>query len=251
MIINNNDDANNKVLGNKIQTLNNELIAENIEKVKKRVFSAAERSGRNPCDIKIIAVTKTVSAEAVEEAIKSGITDMGENRVQELCSKYEIINNKCSWHLIGHLQKNKVKYVIDKVRLIHSVDSVELAEEINKHAAKANKIMDVLVQVNVSGEETKFGIEPGQVYNFLTKLSGLGNIKVRGLMTIAPLVSEKEDVRPIFRQLKKIFIDMKNENIDNISMEFLSMGMSNDFEVAIEEGSNMVRIGTAIFGKRN
>ncbi len=180
----------------------------------------------------------------------AGITDIGENRVQELCSKYEILDNSCNWHLIGHLQTNKVKYVIDKVRLIHSVDSIKLAREIDRQAAKAGKTVDVLIQVNVANEEMKYGIAPEEVYDFLTEASGLGNIKVKGLMTIAPFAQDMGDIRPIFRRMRKIYIDMRNENIDNISMEFLSMGMSNDFETAIEEGSNMVRIGTAIFSKR-
>jgi pyridoxal phosphate enzyme (YggS family) len=231
----------------------NELsIAENIEKVKARIRAAAERSGRDPADIKIIAVTKTVSPERIARTVDCGLTELGENRVQELCAKYEQVDRRCNWHLIGHLQTNKVKYIIDKVSLIHSLDRTELAEEIHKRALKEGKVIDALVQVNAAGEETKFGVPVEQAKTFVCEMSKFPNIKVRGLMTIAPLAKDPEEVRWVFETLRKLRIDINNECADNINinMDYLSMGMSGDFEVAIEEGSNMVRIGTAIFGER-
>lgn len=227
-----------------------DLICGNIERIRERVAAAALRSGRKPEDVKIIAVTKTVEPERIRKAVACGLTELGENRVQELTEKYDIIEGSCRWHLIGHLQTNKVKYIADKASLIHSLDSMELAQEIQKRAEKAGRVLEALVQVNVAGEETKSGISPEQAAGFVKALSGFGNIKVKGLMTIAPLVENPEDVRWVFSGLKKLLIDIRKENIDNIDMECLSMGMSNDFETAIEEGSNLVRIGTAIFGKR-
>lgn len=230
-------------------------ISENIERVRERIERAAKKSGREAADIKIIAVTKTIDVQRIVKAIELGITDIGENRVQELCEKYDRININnigigFNWHMIGHLQTNKVKYIINKVHMIQSLDRVELAREIQKRAEKVNRILDVLVQVNVAREETKFGLFKEQVPEFVKILAGFKNIRVKGLMTIAPYAKDPEDVRHIFRELRKLLIDIKKENIDNIDMDYLSMGMSNDFEVAIEEGSNMVRIGTAIFGER-
>ena len=227
-----------------------DYIKSNIEEVRKRVEKAALKSGRNPGDIKIIGVTKTVDTDRIMKAIDAGIVDLGENRVQELLEKYDKINRKCRWHLIGHLQTNKVKYIIDKVSLIHSVDRIELVQEIQKRAEKIGRIVDVLVQVNVAEEESKFGIRTSEALDFVKEVSRFENIKVRGLMTIAPLVENPETVRYVFRELRKLLIDIRQENIDNINMDFLSMGMSNDFEIAVEEGSNMIRVGTAIFGRR-
>jgi pyridoxal phosphate enzyme (YggS family) len=228
-----------------------EYIKSNILELKKKVSAAAEKSGRTADEIKIIAVTKTVEPVRISKAVEEGFLDLGENRVQELCEKYDIINKDCRWHLIGHLQTNKVKYIIDKVDLLHSLDSFELAYEIQKKAEKAGRIINSLVQVNVSGEESKFGIEPGKVPDFLKEVSTMANIKVKGLMTIAPFSPDPEKIRYVFRELRKMLIDIRTENIDNIDMDLLSMGMSNDFEVAIEEGANIVRIGTAIFGERH
>jgi len=227
-----------------------DYIKSNIEEVRKRVEKAALKSGRNPGDIKIIGVTKTVDTDRIMKAIDAGIVDLGENRVQELLEKYDKINRECRWHLIGHLQTNKVKYIIDKVSLIHSVDRIELVQEIQKRAEKIGRIVDVLVQVNVAEEESKFGIRTSEALDFVKEVSRFENIKVRGLMTIAPLVENPETVRYVFRELRKLLIDIRQENIDNINMDFLSMGMSNDFEIAVEEGSNMIRVGTAIFGRR-
>lgn len=225
-------------------------INENCKNVEDRIRAAAIKAGRDPKEIRLIAVTKTVDADRIRKALEYGITDVGENRVQELCEKYSIFGDQCKWHLIGHLQTNKVKYIIDKVSLIHSLDSMELAEEIQKRAAKAGRIVDVLVQVNVAKEATKFGIDAESAQDFIRKLSKMGNIKVKGLMTIAPFSEDPEQVRWVFAGLRKLRIDIAEENIDNIDMDYLSMGMSNDFEVAIEEGANMVRVGTAIFGRR-
>jgi len=233
-----------------MSTENAGVIKENIEKIKLRVASAAQKSGRDPKDVKIIAVTKTVDTARIMEAIDAGVTDVGENRVQELCNKYDIIGAQCNWHLIGSLQTNKVKYIIDKVALIHSLDRIELAEEIQKRAERISRVVDVLVQVNVAKEETKSGIYLEQAYDFVKEVSKYGNIRIRGLMTIAPFAENPEEVRFVFRELHKLYIDISRENADNINMDYLSMGMSNDFEIAIEEGSNMVRIGTAIFGRR-
>ncbi len=226
-----------------------ESIRRNIEDVRRRIAEAAASAGRSG-DITLIAVTKTIPHERIIEAIDAGITDLGENRVQELTDKIGAVDREVNWHMIGHLQKNKVKYIIEKVKLIHSVDSEELCDEIQKRAERAGRIVDVLVQVNVSGEESKFGIPPERTEEFLRRVSEKSNIRVRGLMTIAPLVDDPEKTRPYFRKMYEIFIDIKRKTINNISMDYLSMGMSNDFEVAIQEGSNMVRIGTAIFGKR-
>ena len=237
-------------------TCNN--VKENISSVMERVSKAAIGSGRKPEMIKVIAVTKNVEYERIMEALKtSTIRDLGENRVQELVSKFEIFNSKLesnykniNWHFIGRLQRNKVKYIVDKVKMVHSLDSIKLAQEINDRMEKVQRIMDVLIEVNVAEEKTKYGIKTNEVEDFLKEVSNFKYIKVKGLMTIAPKVPDPEEVRPVFRELKKIFIDISRKNIDNIDMVYLSMGMSNDFKVAIEEGSNIVRIGTSIFGKR-
>ncbi len=233
--------------------MNDELdyIRHNCESIKERIAAAAIRAGRSPAEVKLIAVSKTVNAATAKKALECGITDLGENRVQEFCDKADIIDVKCNWHLIGHLQTNKVKYLIDRIAMIHSLDSLELAAEIQKRAEKAAKQIEVLVQVNIASEDSKFGISPEDTLGFIKSLAKMGNIKVKGLMTIAPLAENPEDVRWVFAGLRKLLIDISKENIDNINMDYLSMGMTNDFETAIEEGSNMVRIGTAIFGKRN
>jgi PLP dependent protein len=227
-----------------------ETLKGNIDSIRQRILISAEKSGRKYEDIKIIAVSKTIGPDVMMEVIGNGILDLGENRVQELCEKYDIINKECNWHLIGHLQTNKVKYIIDKVTLIHSVDSLELAKEIQLRASKISSIQEILIQVNVSGEESKFGLNPIEVKDFIKEISTYPNVKIKGLMTIGPNTEDKEKIRMVFRNLKKIFIDIKQENIDNIDMDALSMGMSNDFEIAIEEGANIVRIGSAIFGQR-
>jgi pyridoxal phosphate enzyme (YggS family) len=223
---------------------------QNLENLKQRIIIAAKNSGRDPQEIKIVAVTKTIEPKRIIEIIDCGILNLGENRVQELCEKYDIIKRECNWHLIGHLQTNKVKYIIDKVTLIHSVDSMELVKELQLRAGRINRVIEILIQVNISGEETKFGIRPHEVKDFILSVSKFQNIKVKGLMTIAPNTYDKDRIRDVFKNLNKIFIDIKQENIDNINMEILSMGMSNDFEIAIEEGAHMIRVGSLIFGSR-
>ena len=231
--------------------MNDLNIKENLDSIYSRIKVAAEKSGRRSEDIKLIAVTKTIDVDRIKSVYDYGILDMGENRVQELLEKYDKLDQSCKWHLIGHLQTNKVKYIIDKVQMIHSVDSLQLAKEINVRAEKLGKKIDILLQVNVSGEESKFGISPNEVLEFIKIISQYRNIALRGMMTIAPYSPNTEDVRYVFRKLYDIYIDIKHEKIDNVSMDYLSMGMSNDFEIAIEEGANVVRVGTGIFGKRD
>lgn len=221
-------------------------VRDNVYSIRSRINSACERSGRNIDDITIIGVTKTFEADKIAEAVKCGITNVAENRVQELVRKYDDVNG-VSWHLIGHLQTNKVKYIADKVSLIHSVDSIKLATEIDKQAEKVGRVIDVLIEVNVSGEESKFGVSPDELDELLLGMSDLSHIKVQGLMTMAPLYAEKDEIRQIFKKMYKIFIDNRAKKYNNINMGILSMGMSNDFEIAIEEGATMVRIGRAMF----
>lgn len=201
-------------------------------------------------DIKIIAVTKTVDVDRINEAIALGITDIGENKVQEIQEKYEQINKDVKWHMIGHLQSNKVKYIIDKVEMIHSLDRLSLAEEIQKRAEGLNIYVNSLVQVNIAEEDSKFGLRKEEVIPFIKSLKDLNRIKVKGLMTIAPFVEDPEEARYVFRDLKSLFEEIKDININNVDMKYLSMGMTNDYEVALEEGANIIRIGTGIFGKR-
>lgn len=225
-------------------------IKNNLEAVRKKICEAAEKSGRNENEITLIAVTKTHSPEMINEAIDLGVTDIGENKVQEIVEKYDHVK-PVRWHLIGHLQTNKVKYIIDKVYMIHSVDSVHLMEEIDRQAKKHGVIMKILIQINISGEETKFGISPDQLDEMLECAERLSNVKVCGLMTILPKVDNCVSLRLHFINIRRIYIDISKKKYNNISMQYLSMGMSGDFEEAIEEGSNMVRIGRAIFGERN
>lgn len=226
-------------------------IKENIDSILERTAAAARRSGRNPEDIMVIGVSKTVDAERAREAVEGGLINLGENRVQELVSKYEQLSDiNVKWHLIGHLQKNKVKYIIDKTVLIHSVESLELANEINKRALKNNMTANVLIELNIGEEESKFGINEESVYDFVKAMEQFENIKVLGLMTVAPFSENPEDVRWVFRKMKEIFVKISEMKLINTEMKYLSMGMTNDFEIAIEEGANIVRIGTAIFGKR-
>lgn len=226
------------------------MISENLNRIYNCIRKAAFKSGRNPDEIKLVAVTKTVDVDKINQAIDCGITAIGENRVQELIKKYPLINKEVEWHLIGHLQTNKVKYIIDKVNLIHSVDSIKLMEEINKRAKDKGRIMDILVEVNISGEASKFGIKPEDLFKFLKEASQYSNINVKGLMTIAPYCIDPEETRPYFKEMKRLFDEASQLDIHNVKMVYLSMGMSNDFEIAIEEGANIIRIGTALFGQR-
>jgi hypothetical protein len=226
-------------------------IRHNLELITDRMEEAASISGRRGKDIKLVAVTKTVDTERIKEAAALGITCIGENRVQEISRKYDELKEcPLEWHMIGHLQRNKVKYIIDKVALIHSVDTVALAEEINKRALQTNRKADVLLQINVSGEDSKFGLCAGHIKRFIEQTEGFQNIHIRGLMTIAPYTDNPEEARPVFSKLREIFEKVRAEKYQGVDMDYLSMGMTGDYSVAIEEGANIVRIGTGIFGSR-
>lgn len=225
-------------------------ISKNLEAIKKKIEAAAIKSGRIPEDIKLLAVSKTIAPEIIQQAIDLGLTELGENKVQEIMSKYDLLP-QAQWHLIGHLQTNKVKYIIDKVKLIHSVDSIKLAQEISKRAVQAGITMNVLVEINIGNEESKHGVPIDKAEALAVEISKLDNITVKGLMTVAPFVENPEENRKYFKQMKNLFVDIASKNYNNIFMEYLSMGMTNDYEIAIEEGANIVRIGTGLFGKRN
>ncbi|PKM50266.1 MAG: YggS family pyridoxal phosphate-dependent enzyme [Firmicutes bacterium HGW-Firmicutes-7] len=226
-------------------------IKSNIEEIHSKVIEACRQVGRRQEEVTLIAVTKTKPIEAMEQALSCGIIHVGENKVQEIINKYPHFENNFKWHMIGHLQTNKIKSIIDKVELIHSVDRMKLAQLISLEASKINKVQNILIQVNIAEEETKFGIEKNEVEAFIKEAAQLPNICIKGLMTVAPFVEDAEENRPIFREMFQVFVDINSKNIDNVTMDVLSMGMTNDFEVAIEEGATMVRIGTAIFGERN
>lgn len=226
-------------------------IGENIKHVTARRNAAAERSGRAGDDVLLVAVTKLHSAEEINEAIDCGITDIGENKVQEIMDKYDHVK-PVRWHLIGHLQTNKVKYIIDKVCMIHSVDSLHLAQEINKRAEQHGLTMDILIQVNSAMEESKFGITTGQTGELIRQiLDTCPHVRIRGLMCIAPFEENPEDARVYFAEVKKLYDEYGRIEHERLNFKYLSMGMSNDFEVAIEAGSNLIRVGTLIFGARD
>ena len=227
-----------------------EAIRDNIADIKKRIENAALRSGRKADDICLIAVSKTRTAQEVDIAASCGITDVGENKVQEIIAKKPQVVSDLRWHLIGHLQTNKVKSIIDKVDVIHSVDSIHLAQEINKRAEQLKTVKDILLQVNVAGEEQKFGFSPEDAKAAAYEISEkLNNVKIRGLMQIAPFAEDPEDVRIYFRRLFSFYEELKRDIAPQADM--LSMGMSGDFEIAVEEGATHVRVGTAIFGERD
>ena len=226
------------------------MIRENLEAVRLKIQKAAKEAGVDPRDITLIAVTKTHSASIINEAITAGVCEIGENKVQEVIEKYPYVD-PVKWHLIGHLQTNKVKHIVDKVSLIHSVDSEKLLDEIEKQSKLKNIVSNVLIQINISGEESKFGIKPSETERLLEYCEHLENVKVRGLMTVAPKFYEEFTNAKHFENIRRIFVDIQGKKYDNSSMEYLSMGMSQDFEEAIRAGSNMVRIGSAIFGQRD
>jgi pyridoxal phosphate enzyme (YggS family) len=227
------------------------IIAENVRYVRERIERACERSGKNPQSVRLIAITKTFDAAKVRGAVESGISDIGENFVQELLEKREATNNPAiRWHFVGHLQSNKVKFIADFVHLIHSVDRPSVAEEINKRGAKIGRVVEALVEVNTTGEQTKFGVKPEETVEFIRSIAHLRNLRIKGLMTIGPFLPNPEDSRPAFRTLRALSDEVRKEEIENVEMTDLSMGMTHDFEVAIEEGATMVRLGTAIFGPR-
>ncbi|MEW5766435.1 MAG: YggS family pyridoxal phosphate-dependent enzyme [bacterium] len=220
-----------------------------LEEVKARIFRAAERSSRDPSRIKLVAVTKQVEVDTIREAISAGVTIIGESRVQEASRKYDQMGRAgLAWHLVGHLQTNKVKRALEIFNFIHSVDRLSLAEEIDRRARQEGKVVPVLIQVNVAAKESQFGLLEDQLFPLLSKIDGLEHLQIEGLMTIAPLTTDPEEARPYFRRLREIAEEVKHRTWKSIKMKYLSMGMSNDFEVAIEEGANMVRIGSAIFG---
>ena len=227
-------------------------IAENVKLVKENIEAAAIRCGRDPKDIKLVAATKMNDAFRVREAIAAGVDICGENRVQELQEKLaQGAYDGCPLHFIGHLQKNKVKYIIGKVELIHSVDSVSLAQEINKRAAALGLTQDILLEVNIGAEENKSGFAPEELSCALDEMAQFSSIRVLGLMAIPPVCEISENNRVYFRRMKQLFIDIGQKKYDNVIMQLLSMGMSADYEVAVEEGANLVRVGTGIFGARN
>ncbi len=226
------------------------MLKDNYSIVRENILKACEKAGRDPESVKLIAVSKTKPAEDIEEIYSLGQRDFGENKVQELSQKIEILPDDIKWHLIGHLQHNKVKYIIGKTELIHSVDSERLALTISKEAVKHNVTADVLIEVNVAGEESKFGVTTDETIELIEKISKLSGIHICGLMTIAPFVADPEENRPVFRKLRELSVDIADKKIDNVTMSVLSMGMTNDYMVAIEEGATLVRVGTAIFGER-
>ncbi len=228
-----------------------DTIEENIASVILNMNAAKARLGQNSKDVLLVAVTKTRTVEEINYAIDNGITDIGENRVQEILEKYEHIK-PVRWHMIGHLQTNKVKYIIDKVSLIHSVDSLRLAKEIQKRAEEIGSIMDILVQVNVAEEESKFGVSGEKTEQFIMAvLESCKNIRIKGLMSIVPFEEDPEDVRMFFRKAKELYDTCSRIRHKNLDFRYLSMGMSNDYEVAIEEGANVIRVGSSIFGLRS
>ena len=227
------------------------MLLDNLKDVEERIQAACDRSGRKREDVLLVAVSKTQPVEMIEEVMTAGIVDFGENKPQELRDKYEVLPKNLRFHMIGHLQTNKIKYVIDRVVLIHSIDSIHLAEAVNAEAKKHNRIMPVLVEVNVAQEESKSGFLVEKAENAIREIAKLSNIRVEGLMTIAPFVENAEENRQYFVKLRKLSVDIAAKNIDNVTMHHLSMGMTGDYEVAIEEGATMVRVGTGIFGERN
>lgn len=227
------------------------MLKENLVTVENKVAEACKRVGRDRSEVTLIAVSKTKPVEMLQEIYAEGIRDFGENKVQEMCEKMDQMPADIKWHMIGHLQRNKVKYIVGRTELIHSVDTYRLAEEINIHAKKKNITVPILVEVNIANEESKFGISAEETILLVEDISKLENVRIKGLMTIAPYVVDAEENRLYFRKIKQLSVDITNKNIDNVSMEILSMGMTGDYEVAIEEGATMVRVGTGIFGERN
>lgn len=225
-------------------------LKEQVDAVKADIARVCDKLGKPADAVTLLGVTKTYEADVINQSIEFGITDIAENKVQEIIRKYDEISKNVTWHLIGHLQTNKVKYIIDKVDLIHSVDSIKLAEEISSRASKIGKVQDILIQINVADETQKFGISPDALDDLLEAISKLSNIRVCGLMNIAPFVEEPELLRADFKIMNALFQRIKHCTYANVDAKYLSMGMSNDYEIAIEEGSNMIRIGTKIYGKR-
>lgn len=226
------------------------MIKENIDNVQKNIKQACRIAGRSETEVTLIAVSKTKPVSMLMEAYECGCRHFGENKVQELVAKYEIMPGDIHWHMIGHLQRNKVKYIIDKVSLIHSVDSMRLAEEISREASKKGIEVSVLIEVNVAEEESKYGVSVHEALPLIQKIAILPGIHIKGLMTIAPYVENSEENRPYFKIIQQLAVDISKKNIDNVNMSILSMGMTGDYLTAVEEGSTLVRVGTGIFGER-
>lgn len=227
------------------------MIRENIASVNAEIAAACERAGRAASEVTLITVSKTKPVEMLQEAYDAGSRDFGENKVQELLDKIPQLPEDIRWHMIGHLQRNKVKYIVDKVYLIHSVDSLRLAEEISKEAVKKQVEVNILIEVNVALEESKFGTTTEEAVALVEAISRLPGIHIKGLMTIAPFVENEEENRVVFQKLRHLSVDIADKNIDNVSMNVLSMGMTGDYRVAVEEGATYVRVGTGIFGERD
>jgi len=227
------------------------MIKENLEKVRANINKACEDAGRDPKEVTLIAVSKTKPVSMIREAYDLGVRDFGENKAQELRDKYEELPKDIRWHMIGHLQRNKVKYVVGRACLIHSVDSYELAEEISKVAVKKGVECDILIEVNAAGEESKFGVSPSECADLVKKIALLPAVHIKGLMTVAPYVAVSEENFEVFTQIMQLGVDITDKNIDNVNMNVFSMGMSGDYETAIKCGATYVRVGTGIFGERN
>ena len=223
----------------------------NLEYVLNKFNNALQKANKTSKDVTLLAATKTVDIDTINYAISKGISYVGENKVQEIMDKYDKLPDDIRWHMIGHLQTNKVKYIADKVYMIHSVDSVKLALEINKQALKVNRVIPVLIEVNIAGEDSKFGVKPSECEALIREIHTFSGIAVKGLMAVPPFVDDPEDNRQHFQALKQLSVDIMQKNIDNVCMDFLSMGMSGDYAVAIVEGANLVRVGTSIFGERD
>ena len=227
------------------------MLCENLKKIEDNVDAACREAGRSRDEVTLIAVSKTKPVEMLSTIYNQGIRDFGENKVQEMCDKMEQLPSDIRWHMIGHLQTNKVKYIVGHTTLIHSVDSLHLAKEIEKQAEKKDVTVDILVEVNIAEEESKFGIHKEETYELVRQIAALPHVHICGLMTIAPYVENPEDNRMYFRGIRQLSVDIAEQNIDNVDMDVLSMGMTGDYMVAIEEGATMVRVGTGIFGERN
>ena len=227
------------------------MLAENLKQVEENIEKACQRAGRKREEVTLIAVSKTKPVTMLSEIYDCGVRDFGENKVQEICEKRDLLPSDIRWHMIGHLQRNKVKYIIKDTALIHSVDSYRLAEEINIQAKKIRRIVPILIEVNIAEEASKFGIAANETLQLTEEISRLDNLRIQGLMTIAPYTENPEENRPYFEKIRELSVDIKRENIDNVSMDVLSMGMTGDYMTAIEEGATIVRVGTGIFGARN
>ena len=226
------------------------MVKENLAEVEQKILEACKKSGRSRDEVTLIAVSKTKPVSMIEEAMEAGIREFGENKPQEMKEKYEILPKDLHWHMIGHLQLNKVKYVVPRACMIHSVDSLRLAEKISAEAEKNHLVMPVLIEVNVAEEDSKFGVKLSEAEDLIRQAAVLPGISIQGLMTIAPFVENVEENRGVFQKLRKLSVDIRSKNIDNVTMCNLSMGMTGDYQVTIEEGATMVRVGTGIFGER-